>query len=153
MISSSNISQSINQERIFFDGYASVYGVQDEQNDVIIQGAFHDINSNCNFLLLLEHEQKKIIGVAHVYEQCIGLYACGAIMLHYQYAQHALFAINEGIITHMSIGYKVIKSYKENDIRYIEKAKLYEVSLVTRPANQQAKILTLKGNNRSQSLF
>ncbi len=139
-----------------FAGYASVFGVLDSQADIIERGAFkasiagldgkgriHEIK------LLWQHDLKQPIGVIEVLrEDAMGLYIQARLLVNQvAKAGEAYALIKSGVVGGLSIGYSVVRQrYDEKrKIRHITQVDLWEVSLVTFPANSAAKITVIKG--------
>lgn len=132
-----------------FAGYASVFNLVDSQNDTIINGAFMDSIKNRadEIKLLWQHKPDEPIGkIINLQEDNYGLFIIGSLDLNISKAREAYSLLKEGIITSMSIGYNVIDSQydQKDDIRKIYKVNLWEISLVTFPANSNAVITRVK---------
>ncbi len=125
-----------------FSGYASVFNVKDNTNDLVMPGAFRDnLKYPEKIRLLWQHDTLKPIGrVNTLYEDKHGLYVECQILLDLSQGREAYFLIKKGVIKHMSIGYNAEDFFHKGNIRYIRKIKLWEVSLVTFAANKEAKI-------------
>ena len=128
----------------FFQGYASVFNVVDYAGDVILPGAFSGRNYK-NIKLLWQHEYKTPIGmVDDMYEDEKGLFVDGRIFLALEKGREAHILIQNQVTDHLSIGYEAIDWYYKGNIRYITKLNLWEVSVVTFPANKLAEITNVK---------
>lgn len=132
-----------------FAGYASVFGVVDSQNDVIMQGAFARTlrKRKGEIKLLWQHRADKPIGVfTQIREDTRGLYVEGRILLDLQHGGEAYSLLKNGAINGLSIGYTVVDAdYNgENNIRLITDLDLWEISLVTFPANAEAVVISVK---------
>lgn len=129
---------------IEYCGYASVFNHTDSYNDVILPGAFSE-SLDKEIKLLWQHDHKQPIGrVIHMQEDVNGLFIKFELLLNLQNAKEANELIKEAIIDSLSIGY-IVKDYFDHDgIRYIKKVDLLEISVVTFPANDKAKILEQK---------
>ncbi len=156
----SDISFSVKsmQENGVFSGYASVFGVVDSQNDVIMQGAFaRSLKRRAGEVKLLwQHQVDEPIGVFTVIrEDSHGLYVEGRLLLDLQRGKEAYSLLKNGAINGLSIGYSVVDvGYNaENNIRLIKEVELWEVSLVTFPANEAAVVMGVKnlGKNKKSS--
>jgi len=134
-----------------FAGYASVFNTIDNQNDIIFQGAFaNTIKKNANIKLLWQHKTNEPIGVfSYMREDAKGLYVEGKLLLDVQRAKEAYALLQEGAIEGLSIGYKVINSDIDTHTgtRAIKELDLFEISLVTFPANSDAKITQIKADH------
>lgn len=141
-----------------FAGYASVFNVPDSQQDIVLPGAFADTLSGREgrqIKLLWQHHMDEPIGViTQIYEDQKGLYVEGQLLLDVQRAREAYSLLKSGAIDGLSIGYTV----KESDIdpatgwRMLRDIALWEVSLVTIPANQQAGVVALKQMSLPQTI-
>lgn len=134
-----------------FEGYASVFNVVDNHNDVIFRGAFE--RSLCarqlnEIKLLWQHRTDEPIGVIdELCEDARGLFVKGRLLLDVARAKEAHALLKSKAVQGMSIGYTV----KEFDIdaktgvRILLDIDLWEISLVTFPANAQAGVTAIKG--------
>lgn len=137
-----------------FAGYASIFGVVDNQNDVLEKGAFaHSLQDTQNRVRLLwQHRFEEPIGLfTRMKEDERGLYVEGKLLLEVQRAREAHALLKEGAIGGLSIGYLPVKHRYDaaRGVRVLEEVALYEISLVTFPANEQAKIHAVKGENEA----
>jgi len=126
------------QEEGFIRGYASVFNMVDSQNDEIKPYAFITNNKD-NIKFLWQHQTGEPIGViTTLKEDEYGLYFEAKLILEVARAREAYALIKEGAIASLSIGYVPVKYYHdyERNVRVIEEVKLYEISLVTFPANE-----------------
>ena len=127
-----------------FQGYASVFNVVDYAGDVILPGAFSG-RVYKNIKLLWQHEHKTPIGIIdEMYDDGKGLFVDGRIFLALEKGREAHILIQNQVTDHLSVGYEVIDSYYKDNIRYITKVNLWEVSVVTFPANKLAEITNIK---------
>jgi uncharacterized protein len=132
-----------------FAGYASVFNVVDNQRDIILPGAFTcTLNGRLSEIKLLwQHQQDEPIGLFdRIFEDRHGLYVEGRLLLTLQRAQEALALLKEGVINGLSIGYSPTryKMDEKNGVRLLTEVELWEISLVTFPANSQANITVVK---------
>ena len=134
-------------KKLYIEGYASIFSIADKDQDIIEQGAFiKSINKIKNLKLLWQHDTKLPIGIiSSITEDNYGLFMCAYITHTTQKAQEAASLIEEGIIDSLSIGFipNKVKTGAKGAACIIE-ATLYEVSLVTFPANPMAKISYIK---------
>ncbi len=132
-----------------FAGYASVFGNIDSQKDVVLKGAFKKtIAGNGNGIKLLwQHQPDEPIGViSKMREDEFGLYMEGRLLLDVQRAREAYALLKSGAINGLSIGYTPVDyetDYKTG-VRLLKQVELWEVSLVTFPANPHAVVNRLK---------
>ncbi len=133
-------------------GYASVFGEVDAQSDVVAKGAFERSlakykQSKANPAMLWMHDTAEPIGVwTNVSEDARGLRVEGKLAIKTQHGAEAYELLKIGAITGLSIGYAAVKSIKDSKtkIRTLTEVELYEVSLVTFPANGLARVHTVK---------
>lgn len=124
-------------QSIEFQGYASIFNVIDSYRDVILPGAFADIEDPATIKVLWQHESLDPIGyLTFAKEDENGFFVKG-IIIDTEIGKKALKLITSNVISSLSIGFSIINSYFDNtsNVQYIEKVKLFEVSLVTFPAN------------------
>lgn len=126
-----------------FTGYGSVFGVLDNQNDIILKGAFERslLEKGADIKLLWQHKTDEPIGVFdEIREDEYGLYVKGRLLLDVQRAREAYALMKVGALKGLSIGYSVnVADFEEiKSARLIVDVDLFEVSLVTFPANKDA---------------
>lgn len=128
------------------EGYASVFNNLDSYSDIVMPGAFARSIKSRKVAMLWQHYSDKPIGVwDEMEEQKKGLYVKGRI-LPTTHGNDAYTLVKNGAVTGMSIGYSAIKweTDTEKGIRKLTEVELYEVSLVTFPANERAQITRVK---------
>ena len=137
-------------EDCFFSGYASIFNVIDSHNDIIIDGAFSAINQNEVIPLLWQHDPSNPIGkIAKIKQDGTGLHVIGELCMEVKRAEEISVLLKKRIISGLSIGYSPVEYDFDFDnttnrrIRKIKSAILWEVSLVTFPANKGAQIIDL----------
>jgi uncharacterized protein len=124
------------------EGYASVFNNVDSYSDIVMPGAFAKSIKGRKPAMLWQHSSDKPIGVWDVLEeQKKGLFVKGRI-LPTTHGNDAYTLVKEGAVTGMSIGYSAKKWETDSDkgIRKLTEVELYEVSLVTFPANEKAQV-------------
>lgn len=137
------------QEDGRFAGYASVFDVVDSQKDVIKRGAFmRSIHKRAGDIKLLwQHRQQEPVGmITRIFEDSRGLYVEGRLLMSVARAKEAYALMKEGVIKGMSIGYSP-KHYSldpDSGVRTLNAVDLWEISLVTFPANADAQISVVK---------
>lgn len=131
-----------------FEGYGSVFGVVDSYRDVVVKGAFlESLGSRKMPKLLLHHSTKMPAGIyTEMREDERGLYVKGKLNLEVQSAREMYSLMKMGAIDGLSIGYSTLEEELDRNtgVNLIKKIKLYEVSIVTFAANEEATVLAVK---------
>ncbi len=141
-------SSLLNEEEGVISGYASVFGVVDQHNDLINNGAFKKIDPQ-KVKLLWQHNLEEPIGIVEeIYEDDYGLYFRAKLLLDLPQAKTAYNLVKSKAISGVSIGFKPLKYHYKQDTRIIENIDLWEISLVTFPANMDANILEVKNQHK-----
>ena len=128
-------------------GYGSYFGNKDSDGDVIAKGAYQKtIKENGERVRYLwQHKMDKPIGkIKEMYEDDKGLMFVAEIPKT-TLGNDALELMKAGIVTENSVGILPIQKQMKDGFREITEVKLYEISAVTLAANDQAKILDVKG--------
>lgn len=126
-------------------GYASVFEVTDNQNDIISKGAFKNSESH-NVKLLWQHDVTKPIGVIkYLAEDDYGLKIEAEINNKTLLGAEASALIKQKDVSGLSIGFTIRSSdYNLQGLRVIDEVELMEISIVTFPANNMAGISQIK---------
>lgn len=145
------IIKSSKPSNTVISGYASVFGILDSQNDVIIKGAFKSVESH-NVKLLWQHDPNRPIGVIKsLCEDEYGLKFEAEINNKIEAGREASELIKQKAICGLSIGFSInSSSYNEKGMRVINDVNLAEISVVTFPANNQAEITYVKNQSSSK---
>jgi len=137
-----------------FLGYASVFGELDQQNEIVAAGAFARTlekwrRQGRSPALLWMHDPTQPIGVwQDLAEDGNGLRVEGRLALRTQKGGEAYELLKLGALTGLSIGYRVIASRIDapRKARVLTEVDLFEISLVTFPANEAARVSDVKNN-------
>lgn len=134
------------------EGYGSAFGVRDNYDDVIAAGAFaaslkaHKAEGTMP-AMLWQHDSDEPIGVwTSMTEDEKGLKVVGKLALDTVRGKEAHALLKMGALNGLSIGF-VSKQWaydRESEVRTLTEIELWEVSLVTFPANQKARITNVK---------
>lgn len=138
-----------------FSGYGSVFGVVDSYKEVVTPGAFAESLQGRMPALLWQHRSGEPIGVyTSVKEDNVGLYVEGKLALKTARGAEAYELLKMGALNGLSIGFITREdSYdKVSGIRTLKKVDLWEVSLVTFPANDASRVSNVKGIEQINSL-
>ncbi len=152
--SGSFLFKSIGTNHLQLSGYASVFGNLDHQGDIICHGAFAQsvskhTSGQFSIKFLWQHDHKKPIGVINtIYEDQKGLFVQAQINGSVNAGQEAIELIKQKAIDSFSIGFNVSKSnLNQKGERQITECQLWEISVVTFPANCQAKMSGYKSDS------
>ena len=134
------------------EGYGSVFGVRDNYDDVISKGAFiqslKDHKAAVTMpAMLWQHDADEPIGIwLEMTEDAKGLRVKGQICLETACGKEAHALLKMGALNGLSIGFMSKQwSYDEaTDVRTLTEIDLWEVSLVTFPANEKARVTNVK---------
>jgi HK97 family phage prohead protease len=130
-----------------FAGYGSVFGVVDSYKEIVVAGAFSDSLQNRQPSLLWQHRSGEPIGIyTGVKEDAVGLHVEGKLALKTARGAEAYELLKMGAVSGLSIGFVVREeSYdRVTGINTLKKLDLWEVSLVTFPANDAARVTDVK---------
>ena len=141
-----------------FTGYGSIFGNEDQGNDIMQKGAFTKSLMNrpvSKVKMLYQHKTDEPIGVfTEMYEDSKGLFVKGQLAMGTQKGREAYELLKMGALDGMSIGFRADpekQGYNENKrgVRTLKEVDLMEISLVTFPMNESALIETVKGNAKN----
>lgn len=133
-------------------GYASVFGALDSQNEIVAAGAFRRSLAGWSAkgsapAMLWMHDPTMPIGLwVTLSEDKNGLAVEGRLALSTQKGREAYELLKMGALTGLSIGYRVISSQidAKRKARILTDVELFEISLVTFPANDAARVSAVK---------
>ncbi len=134
------------------EGYGSVFGVRDNYDDVIAKGAFIQSLKDHKAAgtmpaMLWQHDADKPIGVwTEMVEDEKGLRIKGQLAMETVKGKEAHALLKMGAINGLSIGFmsKQWAYDRETEVRTLTEIDLWEVSLVTFPANEKARVTNVK---------
>ena len=137
------------------EGYGSVFGVRDNYDDVIAAGAFaaslaaHKAAGTMP-AMLWQHDSHEPIGVwESMVEDASGLRIKGRLALDTVRGKQAHTLLKMGALNGLSIGF-VSKQWaydRDSEVRTLIEVDLWEVSIVTFPANQKARVTSVKSGD------
>jgi HK97 family phage prohead protease len=143
-----------------FNGYASVFGVQDAYDEIVMPGAFENTLAKYKQLgrmpkLLWQHRGDSPIGNwPEMHEDGRGLAVTGQLALddnpQHEVRQareaHTLMQMRPPGLDGLSIGYKIVRREEDTEkhVTKLLELDLWEVSLVTFPANDAARVGEVK---------
>lgn len=134
------------------EGYGSVFGVRDNYDDVIAKGAFVQSLKDHKAAgtmpaMLWQHDADKPIGVwTEMVEDEKGLRIKGQLAMETVKGKEAHALLKMGALNGLSIGFmpKEWAYDRETEVRTLTAIDLWEVSLVTFPANEKARVTNVK---------
>lgn len=143
--------RAIDDEARTFEGYGSVFGTLDSYADTVKKGAFKRTLREWKAkgrmpAMLWQHNPDEPVGVwTEMAEDDHGLLVKGKLLTTGK-GPHAYEALKEGALSGLSIGFVTRKSQMndETGIRTLTDVELWEVSLVTFPANDPARITSVR---------
>lgn len=134
------------------EGYGSVFGVRDNYDDIVAKGAFltslaaHK-SAGTMPAMLWQHDASEPIGVwTEMVEDDHGLLMKGKLAVDTTRGKEAYALLKMRAINGLSIGF-VSKQWaydRDTDVRTLTEVDLWEVSLVTFPANEKARVTNIK---------
>ncbi|MCI0430757.1 MAG: HK97 family phage prohead protease [Rhodospirillales bacterium] len=135
-----------------FEGYGSVFNVEDLGRDVVAPGAFRNTLAESERegrwpRMLWMHQSDEPIGVwREMREDARGLYVRGQLATGTQRGREALELMRLGAVDGLSIGYAAVEASTDDvtGIRVITEARLFEVSPVVFPMNTEARVTGVK---------
>ena len=134
------------------EGYGSVFGVRDNYDDVIAKGAFIQSLKDHKAAgtmpaMLWQHDADKPIGIwTEMSEDEKGLRIKGQLAMETVKGKEAHALLKMGALNGLSIGFMSKEwSYdRDAEVRTLTAIDLWEVSLVTFPANEKARVTNVK---------
>ena len=142
------------------EGYGSVFGVRDNYDDIIAKGAFaaslaeHKAAGTMP-AMLWQHSADAPIGVwTDMVEDEKGLYIKGQLVMDTVRGKEAHALLKAGALNGLSIGFmsKQWAYDRDTDVRTLTEIDLWEVSLVTFPANEKARVTNVKSIESIESI-
>lgn len=126
-----------------FCGYASVFNRTDSGGDIVLPGAFAKslAKRGERIRLLFQHDPKEPVGIwESLREDAYGLFVTGRLVPGVPQAEALRRLIGEGALDGLSIGFRTVKASRRGGKRLLEEIDLYEVSIVTFPMMEDARI-------------
>lgn len=141
---------------LFIEGYASVFGVVDSYNDIVVKGAFTNtlINDAKRVKFCWQHNMDDVIGkIIEMREDDRGLWFRAKIS-NTSKGKDVAILVEDDALDEVSFAYRTKKYLmdEETDIRKLLEVELIEISLVTRAANPQAVITGTEKKSEEEKL-
>lgn len=134
------------------EGYGAVFGNVDNGGDKIMPGAFVDglatgRRAGRTVKMLWNHDPSHPIGVwEDLAEDAKGLWGKGRLVMEVPKAREVHALMKAGAISGLSIGYRTKASEPDGVVRLLKAVDLYEISPVTFPMNDRAKVTMVKAD-------
>lgn len=138
------------------EGYGSMFGVRDSYDDIIVPGAFKQSLADHKAAgsmpaMLWQHNADEPIGIwTEMVEDEKGLRVKGQLALATSRGAEAHTLLKMGALNGLSIGFRSVPGtakYVEDGVRVLSQLELWELSLVTFPANQKARVTAVKASD------
>ncbi len=142
-----------------FVGYASLFNERDHTGDIVLPGAFAaslNKKSPDNIRMLFQHDPAEPVGTwLEIRETEKGLYVQGRLDLKVQRGRELFSLLETGGIDGLSIGFKTVRATRDrvNNARLLSTIDLWEISLVTFPMLEGARVNTAKSAARARPGF
>lgn len=140
-----------------FTGYASLFGRRDSQGDTVMPGAFAASlkrKGPDGIRMLFQHNPAEPVGNwLELRETERGLYVRGRLNKEVQRGRELLALLEAGGLDGLSIGFKTIRARKDRAMatRQLLEIDLWEISLVTFPMLDGARVATVKSRAWTQA--
>lgn len=136
-------------------GYGSVYGVEDKGGDIVAPGAFSKSlealrGKGRSVPMLWQHDPGDPVGVwEEIKEDSRGLHMKGRALTDTTRGRDAVAFLKAKAISGLSIGFKTLVEDmdRKTGVRTIKEGELWEVSLVTFPMNDDARVMSVKADD------
>jgi uncharacterized protein len=129
-----------------FTGYASLFNRRDATGDIIMPGAFSDSVKNrgaAGIRMLFQHDPAEPVGTwIDIAEDQRGLFVRGKLDANVQRGRELISLLQTKGVDGLSIGFKTLHATRDRtlDARRITKVDLWEISLVTFPMLEGARV-------------
>ncbi len=135
-----------------FDGYASLFGIEDQGRDIVMPGAFRYSlarRAASGVRMLFQHDPAEPIGAWEIIrEEARGLYVRGRLIGGVRRAREILALMREGALDGLSIGFRTRKAVRDprTGQRRLYEIDLWEISIVTFPMLPGARVSAVKSD-------
>jgi uncharacterized protein len=142
-----------------FVGYASLFNERDQTGDIVLPGAFRSSLARRgieNIRMLFQHDPAEPVGTwTEIRETEKGLYVQGRLDTKVQRGAELFSLLETGGIDGLSIGFKTVRATRDraNNARLLNAIDLWEISLVTFPMLEGARVNKTKSAARARPGF
>jgi hypothetical protein len=126
-----------------FAGYASVFNRLDSGGDIVLPGSFAKslAKRRGRIRLLFQHDPKEPVGTwESMAEDSHGLFVTGRLVPGVPRSDALRRLIENRALDGLSIGFRTVKASRQAGKRLLHEIDLYEVSIVTFPMMEEARI-------------
>lgn len=140
------------------EGYASLFGEIDSARDMIMPGAFRDtlrLRGIRRIPMLFQHDPSEPVGVwLALYEDDRGLFARGRLIPEVARARELHALVKAGAVDGLSIGFRTASARVDprTRVRKVRAVDLWEISIVTFPLLNGARVRAVAGKGGRQPL-
>ncbi len=140
------------------EGYASLFGEIDQARDMMMPGAFAQTLQSRGLRripMLFQHDPSEPVGIwLELREDIRGLWARGRLIPDVARGRELLALVREGAIDGLSIGYRTVRGRidPQSRVRRLYQVDLWEVSIVTFPLLNGARVRAVKGRAEPRRL-
>ena len=140
-----------------FTGYASLFGKRDASGDMMMPGAFAASlkkRGQENIRMLFQHDPAEPVGTwLDIHEDERGLFVQGRLDKNVQRGRELFSLLENGGLDGLSIGFKTIsaKQDRATNTRRLITIDLWEISLVTFPMLEGARVSAVKARARARA--
>ena len=144
------IARFLDRRRFLVEGYASVFGEPDMQNDLFVPGAFARSLSDRpidQVKMLWHHDPMAPIGRwLSASEDDFGLRVTGLINSETSCGRDVLALLKSGDIDGLSVGFKTLESRlgRHSGLRELLDVDLQEISITPLPAQTRARVIDVR---------
>jgi HK97 family phage prohead protease len=140
------------------EGYASLFGEIDQARDMMMPGAFTQTLQSRGLRripMLFQHDPAEPVGIwLELREDIRGLRARGRLIPDVARGRELLALVREGAIDGLSIGYRTVRGRidPQTRVRRLYQVDLWEISIVTFPLLNGARVRAVKGRDAPRRL-
>jgi HK97 family phage prohead protease len=137
------------------EGYASLFGEIDQARDMVMPGAFTQTLQSRGLRripMLFQHDPAEPVGVwLDLHEDWRGLWARGRLIPDVTRGRELIALVEQGAIDGLSIGYRTVRGRidPKTRVRRLHQVDLWEISIVTFPLLDGARVSAVKAAPRS----